>query len=427
MSASGDNSLPNVSSPVSLRKNFVWTFAGNLVNAGSQWALIVILAKRTSPEAVGQFAYALAVTTPIMLFASLKLRSAQATDQRHEYLFVEYWSLRLLTTIMALAVILVFGLANRSSHGMGWVIVLVGVAKGVESLSDIFYGLFQKQERMDLIAHSMILRGLVTVAIAIVVLSFTDRVVAVAACLLFSWTVVLLTFDIPKARRLLGDSFGLFPIWSNSRLSQLVVLTLPLGASIAVGSLYNNIPRYVIEHRLGVHDLGIFSALAYFMLFGGMIFTALAQSVIPRMARYHAQGEKKGFRNIFTKLISAGFALGLLGVVVAILAGDRIIALIYDEQYAIHSRLLVLLMIAGFIDMTFLGIASAVNAMRFFRIQFFVSIISVLVVTISSMTLVNSFGINGVAIAMAVTKTTEAIIYMIILRKLSYRFYEFAR
>jgi O-antigen/teichoic acid export membrane protein len=417
--ASNDSPLKGPKS-VSIRLNFAWTFAGNLVNAGSQWALIVILAKQTSPEAVGQFAFALALTTPVMLFASLKLRSAQATDQRHEYKFSEYWSLRLLTTFMALLVILFLGFASHPGQGMIWVISLVGFAKGIESLSDILYGLFQKHERMDLIARSMILRGVVTIGIAFGVLFVTTSVVAIAACLLVSWTLVMVGYDLPRARKIamaVGDSFQLLPTWANPRLGQLIYLTLPLGASIAIGCLYLNIPRLVIENRLGVHELGIFSALAYFMLFGGMIFTALGHSVVPRLARYFVEGNYSGFRRIFFKLIGIGVILGLVGVIVAILFGEALIGLFYTNQYAKYSWLLVLLMVASLIEMTFGSIAGAVNAMRIFRVQIVISSVSALVILGSSLSLVGSAGLSGVAMAMIITKGVEALMYVVVLYK----------
>ncbi|NLE39325.1 MAG: hypothetical protein GX621_14995, partial [Pirellulaceae bacterium] len=36
---------PGVIKPLSLRRNFSWTLAGNLVNAACQWGVIVVLAK----------------------------------------------------------------------------------------------------------------------------------------------------------------------------------------------------------------------------------------------------------------------------------------------------------------------------------------------------------------------------------------------
>ncbi|MGD2165907.1 MAG: lipopolysaccharide biosynthesis protein, partial [Anaerolineae bacterium] len=91
---------------LSLRANFSWTFVGNAIYAATQWGMLIVLAKLGSPEWVGQFALGLAITVPIMAFATLKTRLVQATDARHQYLFGDYLSLRLLTTGAAFLAIL---------------------------------------------------------------------------------------------------------------------------------------------------------------------------------------------------------------------------------------------------------------------------------------------------------------------------------
>ncbi len=55
--------------PLSLRSNFSWTFAGNSVYAGSQWAMLMVLAKLGSPERVDKYAIELAVTDPAIVGA----------------------------------------------------------------------------------------------------------------------------------------------------------------------------------------------------------------------------------------------------------------------------------------------------------------------------------------------------------------------
>jgi len=72
---------------LSLRANFSWTFVGNVVYAGCQWGMLVVLAKLGSPETVGLFALGLAVTAPVIQFVNLQLRGAQVTDAAHEYQF----------------------------------------------------------------------------------------------------------------------------------------------------------------------------------------------------------------------------------------------------------------------------------------------------------------------------------------------------
>ena len=150
----------------SLRLNVSWTFAGNVFYAACQWGMLVVLAKLGSPEMVGRFALALAVTAPVFMFTNLQLRAVQATDRSHQFAFADYLGLRILSTALALAVIV--GLAAWSHyHYPFWiaaVIVMVGLAKGSESISDAIYGIVQWHERMDLIARSMMLKGLISLA-----------------------------------------------------------------------------------------------------------------------------------------------------------------------------------------------------------------------------------------------------------------------
>src|SRR2546425_157717 len=68
--------------PRSLRANFSWTLAGNVVYAACQWGMLIVLARLGSPTMLGQFALGLAVTTPVIIFANLQLRAVQTTDAK---------------------------------------------------------------------------------------------------------------------------------------------------------------------------------------------------------------------------------------------------------------------------------------------------------------------------------------------------------
>src|SRR5438105_229334 len=92
--------------PLSLRRNFAWTLAGNIVYAGCQWGMLVVLAKLGNPAMVGTFAFALAVTAPVVLASNLGLSTVQVTDRRGDYDFGHYLGLRLLTAVLSLAIIL---------------------------------------------------------------------------------------------------------------------------------------------------------------------------------------------------------------------------------------------------------------------------------------------------------------------------------
>ena len=69
-----DSQKTPVVSGLSLRSNFAWVLAGNLVYAACQWGMIVALAKLGSSYMVGQFSLGLAIATPVLMFTNLHLR-----------------------------------------------------------------------------------------------------------------------------------------------------------------------------------------------------------------------------------------------------------------------------------------------------------------------------------------------------------------
>ncbi|HSL70768.1 MAG TPA: oligosaccharide flippase family protein, partial [Longimicrobiales bacterium] len=151
--------------PLRVSVNASATLAGNIIYSACQWGLLVALARLGSTEMVGQFALGLAVSGPIMLLTSLQLRAVQATDAAGSNHFSEYLALRLVTSAVALGVIACAALMVGDSPAAALVILLVGSTKVMDSISDVYRGLMQQSERMDRVAVSMGLRGLVTLAI----------------------------------------------------------------------------------------------------------------------------------------------------------------------------------------------------------------------------------------------------------------------
>lgn len=407
----------------SLRKNFSWTFAGNIVYAASQWGIIVLLAKLGSPEVVGSFSYALALTAPVILFLNLKLNSAQATDQRRDYCFGHYLAIRILSTSMAVFVITSIAFFVSESTELLLSVLILGAAKGIESFSDIIHGLFQQEEQMDQISKSMMMRGLLSLIIVGILLIQTGNFNLSLTGLVGSCTFVLIFYDVPQARKILAlrNNFeSLRPIWDSKQLRSLVVLTFPLGVSMALGSLSVNIPRYFIEHQLGVYELGVFSAIAYFMVAGNTVVFALSQAVTPRLARLNYVGDYNAFKNLLLKIIFIGVLLGGGGIAIVWLFGREILSLFYTPEYAVRSDIFLWIMVASGITYSYVFLGSALNAMRLFRLQAYVSFFSIVLLSIGCF-FVGENGLFGFVLAIIFVKAIEALIYVCIVLKLSCR------
>lgn len=344
-----------------LRRNFVWTLGGNLVYASSQWVALVLLVKLGSAVIVGRYTYALAVAVPVALFFNLQLRALQATDTQNQYSLGDYIGLRLGTVAAALGITAVISVAPGHSSAVAAAVLLVAVAKSFESYSDILYGLMQKNERLDLIAKSQMLRGTLSVCAVAAVLMTTHSLSLALLVVAAAWLGLAAFFDVPNARRLLrpaGDRPHLTPAWRPATMTRLGRLALPLGITSVLASLYATVPRYFVVGFKGEAALGYFAALVYFPLAGRTIVEALGQSALPRLAHYHAHAPPL-YRRLVIILVALATALGVAGVLVAAVAGRQIVSVLYDPEYAGHADVLILLMIAGGIEYvaSILGIA----------------------------------------------------------------------
>ncbi|MGV0027897.1 oligosaccharide flippase family protein [Phormidesmis priestleyi] len=405
--------------PLTLRRNFSWTFLGNVVYASCQWVMLVVLAKLGTPEMVGQFTLGLAVTAPVMLLCNLQLRAIQATDTQEQYQFADYFSLRLITTTLALAAIVGAILLGGYQGDTPWVILTIGIAKAIESISDVFYGFLQQQERMDHIAISMIGKGVLSIVVLSIAIYLTRNLIWGVVGLVAAWAIVLLCYDIPNSNTMQGildknslDRSSLLNLrWRTKTLLRLSWASLPLGFVMMLISLNTNLPRYFIERYLGQRELGIFAAIAYLQVVGTTVVSALGQSASPRLAREAALEKQLGFRRLLLKLVAIGFGLGLFGVLVSVVAGQRVLNLLYSPEYAEHSNLLVRLMVAAALWYITSILGYAATAKRRIHKQPIVLLTTVLISALSCYWLVPTTGLVGAANSMVITSAVAMMGY----------------
>ena len=384
--------------PLSLRANTSWTIIGNAIYAASSFGILVILAKLGTTESVGEFALGLAITAPVIEFAKLQLRAIQATDLLHDYLFRDYFGLRLITLGAALVTIASIGLISSYSSELALTILVIGIGKAVDAVSDVIYGALQQQERMDCISVSLIVKGVLSLIMLGGVQYITHSVLLASAGWTLASIIVVLSYDIPNGFIILrtqtdkGDY--LFPRFNRHVLKRLTFLSLPLGIAMLLISLNTSIPRYFVESYSGQGELGMFAAMAYLMIAGNTVIFAIGQAASPRLAMLYIKRDRAGFQRLLLRLIVVGLILGVTGISIAVLAGRPLLALLYQPEYAEENDSFILLMIAGAISYVASFLGYSLTASRHLNVQPFIFALCVLCSVLSCMVLVPVFGIR---------------------------------
>lgn len=400
--------------PLSGRANFTWNLAGKVIYAASRAMTIILIAKIGNAEMVGQYALALAVTTPIFMLADLDLRSVLVTDSLNRLEFGYYLGLRVFTTALAYSVTCIFAILQTDPQ-VRTIILLAGFIKCIETSSDMFYGLIQKAERLDKIGISQILNGILSILLIWIILlkyhSITAGLAGVAAALLG----VLIFYDIR-----ISGKFTPVKIFIDAKIFlSLIWLSLPLGMVMLINSLNKNITNYFIEAFLGFESLGYFSSMVYIMAAGNLVVTALNQSRNVRMARFFSEGNKRGFMDIFYKMLIFVIALGVCMLFAGVIAGEQILAILFKPEYALYNSVFVTVLGAAGISYLSDVVNYSNTAMRQFRLQPLSYGTVLLAGLLLNSLLVPALGLIGAALCLLITSCLQLagnsaiLIYMI--------------
>lgn len=370
----------------SLKKNIGIAFAGNAVYQACQWGMLVVLAKLTSPEDVGRFALGQAICIPVMTFAALNLRAVQVTDVKDHNSFGDFISLRIVTVVLGMLAILGIAWFAGYPPETTLIIVILGVNYSVAITREVFQSYMQKYERLDHVAISQFIAGVLSLVALSITVYLTGRLVfgvlAMLAARVFTF-VVWETYSVRSiyaAVRQPGDGPLIRLNWSRSMLLALAWLALPAALMSVMTRFVTVMPQYFIEGMLGTEQLGFYAALAALPLFGQMAVQAAGSAALPRLSRMFIE-RRPGFFKLTAKLAAVGLAVGLVAVLIALVGGKPLITLIFTSEYAQYQRLFLWLMIYGAVSYMAACIGYSLHATRWFWVQpaMFLVVISVVV------------------------------------------------
>ena len=402
-----------------LKTDFTWVLAGNIFYSACQWLIVVVLAKLGTPQKLGEYAWGLAVSAPIVLFANFQLRSLLASDLVERFRFAQYLTFRLVSLGVALGIIAL--LAELWGSGeKALVVILVAGAQAVELVSETFYGLMQKQGRMGRISQSLMYRGALSLAAMWIIMYSTRSIVWALAALLLGRLFVLFSWD---ARfEPVKFELGISPRGNSDWMLPLFRTALPLGVISMLVSLNANITRYFVEGHRGSTELGMYSAVASLLSAGTLVVSAYGQALFLPVAKACLSADRTEFRKFAILAVILGALLGAGAVVIAMLFGPAILTHLFRPEYARYASVLVRLMIAGTIAFITSGLGFVMTAARSLRPQVPLLVIVGVTTAASSTFLIPRYGLMGAADASLVAAVVQFMGTGIILLRVDRRF-----
>ncbi|WP_444812039.1 lipopolysaccharide biosynthesis protein [Staphylococcus hominis] len=394
--------------------NIAYTFVGNMVGAFIKWLLLILIVRFTNPEMVGYYTFAIALTSPVMLFANMRLRLRYVVED--DLYFKDLKKLRLILDVLCTVIIILITVIFLRDYLL--ITLLISISKVLDLRSDLLYGILQKSEDFKVISLMMIGKNSLIITLFGISIVLTKNLYISIVCQIIAQIVWLLLIENQAQKRINESNY----IKSDKKIIfSIFIAGLPLGIVQLLNSYNILIPRYVIEKYLSLEAVGIFASISYILTIIGIFMNALSQNFIVSVKRDVANnnfGKVKKFVNQNSLL--AALVLGGISILSTYFFGGFFINLVYGEAYARHSFILVIISISIIFNFLTWMYDTALMALKIYNFQLIVSITTLIVSIIVSFISIINFGLLGAAWAIVIITFVQALIrYIIVNYKLS--------
>ncbi|GAB4129333.1 lipopolysaccharide biosynthesis protein [Thermopirellula anaerolimosa] len=455
---------PRALPPLGIHWNLAWVFSGNAVRSVARAVLLILLVKWAGWEAAGVYIAALALTGPIFAVTDLGLRPLLINDVAREYPFQHYFSLRLVGSAAAWGVAVVLGLVLGYSFHRVALILCAAATRFWDGASDILHGVLQREERMDRIGLSLILRHLLGVAAFCGAIHWGGTITLAAALDALAAVAVCLAWDLPNAQRLLrglrreddsahtsGESADVAsrkpsadtaalaeyrthgstvcrrealhgdrdqehvsfvrptPVWGS-----LIRHSIPLAIVAFEINLITNVPRYVVESVLGPASLAIFASLLQLAGMGMIFVVAMGQTMSPRLARYYRQGDHRGFLRLLAGVTTVSALLGVVPWMIVISGwGPLVLQWLFRDDMARHWDMAVWVMGSAVILYLTGPLGRALDTLLRFKTHVAIRTTSLVLVLLLLPPMTRLYGLWGAAVGFTIAQGVMLPLYLI--------------
>lgn len=328
-------------------KSFIWNMLGGLLNAGQSFLLILVITWTIGIEAAGFFSFAFALANQFLSIGQYGMRNYQVTDSNSKYNFSTYLKSRYVTTFIMVMVVIAYCFSMKKSGAYSIqdiiVFIMLCVWKLIDSLDDVFQGLYQQKGRLDIGAFWYTVRTGISIAIFCLGIIYSKNMLMTISIVAI-FNVMILPFAISRAY----PQFRKTDEKTNIRtVIELLKSVFPLFVSTFTSLYIINGPKYAIEAELTNTIQAIYGYISMPVMFVTLISSFFLQPLLSKMSIVYAEKNKKEFVGIVLKQFMIIVLLGIVIMICGYLLGIPVLSLLYNIQLDEYKTEFLILLLSG--------------------------------------------------------------------------------
>jgi O-antigen/teichoic acid export membrane protein len=393
------------------KKSLFWNSAGSTAFAANSVLMSLFVTRVCGIEVAGVFGVSWAIALNLYPIGLFGLGSYQSTDIKKNYSFSEYFTTKLISTLIMIlsACIVVYVLTDSKTEKT--LICLLTAFLLVYSFAELFQSLFCQCRRIDLAGKSLFVRTVVSFIFFLgILLIFNSLFIAILIMILSNIITGLIVTLKP------AFSFERIKLSSNyKKIYALISECFPIFLSSFILMLKINCPRYILKMHFTDATLGYFNIIYLPIVLMQMISNFIIKPMIPKYFDFINNGEYDILIKYMAKQIIFVFISTLLCIVAAYVFGMDILSILYGKDLRPFKFEMVLVLLSGFIYSITMFMYNILIIMRCQRIVFGGYVLSLLITFLVGLVFIKKYSMIGAISSFAIGEIFLLVFFVIVL------------
>lgn len=388
-------------------KHLSWNAVGSAANALTSLVFLMIVIRILGTNEGGVFSIAFTTAVILLNVGLYGVRNYQVTDIRNLFPSSVYISTRLITSLAMIICGVIFCIISGYSVEKTMVVCLLVFYKISEAISDVLYGILQRNNKLYIAGISMTMRAVLSVIFFIITMTLSKNLMMSCFALVAAGYAPILLIDIPSSRKL----ESILPVFSKDYISNLLKVCFPVFAATFLSLIVVNIPKYVIDKNLTEDIQSIYNIIVMPATSIALFSQIIIQSFLLHLARYRDNFQIKQFISMIMKIVLVIVLFTGLFELACYLWGDALLYMLYGLDLIEYISLLLLVTCGAMFSSIANVLSAALTTLRVTKVQLYLFLINLVIALVVSLYLIPKLGLYGASISYFLIMLAQFLLY----------------
>lgn len=369
---------------------------GSTCYSGSSFLYLLVVTRVCGAQLAGFYSLSYATAQLLLQVGRYGVRTYQATDLEHKYLFSEYKISRVITC----ALMMLFGILYSSFSFKGEYIIIstfIIMMKMIDAVEDVYHGNLQQKYHVEQMGKMLAIRNVYSAVFFTGILMVTKNLYLTCVTTAITSLILCLVVNSRTSAKYTGKentgrSFQMSRVW------ELLKICTPMFVGTFLSLLLYNVPKYAMANVMADEYQTYYSIL--FM--PSFVITLMCEFVfkptITTIAELWWENNIKKFAVYILRIIGI-ILVCCAGIVVGgHLIGRTLLEIIYGVDLSPYKLQFIALLVGGGISAEVYMIYNILIAIRWGKCLLPVYSVTAVITILAARTMVKQWGIMGAAL-----------------------------